>query len=650
MLSPLFAPWPGGELATVLTTVTLLVLVEGGREGGKPRAQQFLRTPESVVVRPGDSVVLPCLLENKGGECRWEKDGLPVGLFPHKYRMIGGEGGDCSLEISDARLEWDDGLWQCQVSASNIVLSDSLISPEARLTVLTPPSSLTITEELGCLVSLASPPPAISVLLEDRLVASSQQDERLQTGGWRSVVSLAQLRTERNHGLSVTCRAEDRTSGEVLLETRGRLEVPFPPSVLTAGSDSQFYQPGDSALLSCTARGHPPPSITWRRQGEGEGVGEPLQTSEQGRLVILQVDSATAGQYFCSASNQLGEAVSAPVTVSLAQPPSVMNSLLPSRVLLSQGETLRLPCEARALPRPTFRWLQKTNSGDINVVGRQQLLLVPSVDYQHEGDYLCEATNQLGDALSNVITVNIKGRPKLLKTASNHSIQLGKSFRAEIEYCSNPAPDTIELRKDEKLILSNIDGLSISGDRSKSHNCYLAIIRFDSLKKSHSGPYQLFLANSLGNDTFLLQLQVEEQEGLAVEQFVAIGCGTALVVFLLLTLLILSSIRGRQRARKPLVTILTVNSEAETEPGEQGPPQSHHSSQELIETKPAQTSPTPADFSELLFPKSSNCGSMRRKKEEHYQDMINIYNTAIKHNLSSIYDSNYHSRSRNLYF
>ena len=134
-----------------------------------------------------------------------------------------------------------------------------------------------------------------------------------------------------------------------------------------------------------------------------------------------------------------------------------------------------------------------------------------------------------------------------------------------------------------------------------------------------------------------------------MEQFVAIGCGTALVVFLLLTLLILGSIRGRQRVRKPLVTILTVNSEAETEPGEQGPPQSHHSSQELIETKPAQTSPTPADFSELLFPKSSNCGSMRRKKEEHYQDMINIYNTAIKHNLSSIYDANY-KRSRNLYF
>ena len=24
-------------------------------------------------------------MENKGGECRWEKDGSPVGLFPGKY-------------------------------------------------------------------------------------------------------------------------------------------------------------------------------------------------------------------------------------------------------------------------------------------------------------------------------------------------------------------------------------------------------------------------------------------------------------------------------------------------------------------------------------------------------------------------------------
>ena len=94
----------------------------------------------------------------------------------------------------------------------------------------------------------------------------------------------------------------------------------------------------------------------------------------------------------------------------------------------------------------------------------------------------------------------------------------------------------------------------------------------------------------------------------------------------------------------------TLGSEADSESGDQGPPQSHNSSQELLQTKPAQASVSPADFTELLFPKSSNCGSMRRKKEEHYQDMINIYNAAIKHNLSSIYDSNYQRRGRNLYF
>ena len=87
MLMPLFVPWRGGVLLSTLTVTVLVV------SGERPRAQHFLRTPGSLMVSPGDTVVLPCLLENKGGQCRWEKDGLPVGLFAEKYRMVGGREG-----------------------------------------------------------------------------------------------------------------------------------------------------------------------------------------------------------------------------------------------------------------------------------------------------------------------------------------------------------------------------------------------------------------------------------------------------------------------------------------------------------------------------------------------------------------------------
>lgn len=42
----------------------------------------------------------------------------------------------------------------------------------------------------------------------------------------------------------------------------------------------------------------------------------------------------------------------------------------------------------------------------------------------------------------------------------------------------------------------------------------------------------------------------------------------------------------------------------------------------------------PLLYKELGFPKSSNCGSMRKKREAHFEDMINVYSITIKQNLT----------------
>ena len=43
--------------------------------------QEFLEPPTYREVNPGGSVVLTCRVDNKQGECRWEKDGTPVGMY-----------------------------------------------------------------------------------------------------------------------------------------------------------------------------------------------------------------------------------------------------------------------------------------------------------------------------------------------------------------------------------------------------------------------------------------------------------------------------------------------------------------------------------------------------------------------------------------
>ena len=78
--------------------------------------QEFISVPTYSEVNPGQSVTLVCEVAHKGGECRWEKDGNPVGIFEDKYEWAGNlNEGNCSLAILDASSEYDDGVWQCQV-------------------------------------------------------------------------------------------------------------------------------------------------------------------------------------------------------------------------------------------------------------------------------------------------------------------------------------------------------------------------------------------------------------------------------------------------------------------------------------------------------------------------------------------------------
>ena len=98
--------------------------------------QQWSEQPRYQEVNPHGSVIMPCLIINKKGECRWEKDGDPVGMYPTKYEWAGRpEDGDCSIRILDASLEFDDGVWQCQVTPTSFLFKDSLISEGAELVV-----------------------------------------------------------------------------------------------------------------------------------------------------------------------------------------------------------------------------------------------------------------------------------------------------------------------------------------------------------------------------------------------------------------------------------------------------------------------------------------------------------------------------------
>lgn len=105
--------------------------------------QRFAEQPKYTEVNPGQDALLVCKVIDKRGVCSWQKDNKPVGIYPKKYEWASqyglGQtthvGGDCSLWVRAAQLEFDDGLWECQVTASDFTTQDALTSQPVRLVV-----------------------------------------------------------------------------------------------------------------------------------------------------------------------------------------------------------------------------------------------------------------------------------------------------------------------------------------------------------------------------------------------------------------------------------------------------------------------------------------------------------------------------------
>ena len=72
---------------------------------------------------------------------------------------------------------------------------------------------------------------------------------------------------------------------------------------------------GQTALLKCTAEGHPPPQVTWSKVKSSLPVGRHVVESS-GALIIKNVKPEDDGVYSCRAENLLGSVnASAKLTV-----------------------------------------------------------------------------------------------------------------------------------------------------------------------------------------------------------------------------------------------------------------------------------------------------------------------------------------------
>jgi len=527
--------------------------------------QKFVTTPSLVVVAPGHNTTLACLVQNMGGECRWQKDGKPVGMYPGKYSLAQlGTAGDCSLTISSVDLRLDDGEWECQVTSTSFTTQDALASSSTRLTVQVPPASIkiqalspgskdmlregdmiTVTEDkletITCMTRHSNPAPFISWQLGNQLLLSTQQtntseEEEADSGKWRSEAVLTHSFVKSDAGKQLWCIVKHAAYPGGEKRSSAMLDVLYKPTVNIVRVDSPVLEDGlGSVSLTCTDQSNPPARVTWSKVGDTSG---PHHTKE---LQLNPIRRQQAGTYICQAENSVGRSEPKQTVVEVLYTPIITSTQPLDKVSVMVHNRTVLTCTAEGNPAPKYQWIQTLSSTAERKRSYTAELVIEDVGYEDQGEYKCVAINVIGgerrEEKSEAVKVEVTGVPQVVKQVGEVVGIHGSDVRLEAEFCSDPMPieNTWEWGGVVLPSGSEVDGRYKAELLSHPHmeDCYISRLTVRRAGKEDSMRYIVRVENEHGQDTVPVLLNVKAPVPLAS----VIAAASVLSISLLLLLI-----------------------------------------------------------------------------------------------------------------
>ncbi|XP_075148408.1 uncharacterized protein LOC142222260 [Haematobia irritans] len=550
--------------------------------------QRFAEQPKYSEVNPGQDALLTCKVIDKRGTCSWQKDNKPVGIYAKKYEWAarpssspsGGLhldlhpppmqiGGDCSLWIRSATLDFDDGLWECQVTASDFTTQDALTSQPVRLVVRVAPQrprleyegshvppGHNITVDSGslatvkCVSHYGNPPATLKWFLGDQEIepihpqTNSTEPDNARTWSATSVVQLTAMR--ERHGDILRCLAYHESYTAKTVPVEARLDVKYAPTIRLIGSpEIDLEEDKDALILRCVADANPPASIVWRRAGRSEIA------SLQETLQLRPVGRRDAGLYTCQAQNSVGTSEQLSVQLDVKYPPKIL-SAGPDRLTTAPLFTpAAFECVADGNPMPSFKWVQRISHGSKYVErGNEPRLVIDNVTYDYQGEYECHATNYINGqervAISDPVSLQVVGAPQVLRLhPSMHTVLVKRGDPASLTLvvCADPRPTRVawewgSLRLDAGSSIDRFRADDLLQDSRE--DCYLSTLHIHHASEHDARPYYLVVENERGTDRHAIQLNVEGTftEPLEMSYLLGIAGGCLAALFLLICLCI----------------------------------------------------------------------------------------------------------------
>ncbi|KAG9473293.1 hypothetical protein GDO78_019504 [Eleutherodactylus coqui] len=441
---------------------------------------------QELTAKEGAEVLLQCKTSGlPTPHVEWTKDEQPLSPGDPQIQLL--EGGQV-LRVNRTRLS-HQGRYQCLAfnHAGQQV-------KDFNLKILTPPTVWSSNEttsvasllhgsvELKC-EAKGSPPPSITWFKDRRPIVSSPKSTYRDSGR-----SLQLSKVQQSDAALYTCRANNHAG---TVEKSYLLEVYVAPHMEGAGEKPLTIKAtlGNPLDLECSATGHPPPVLSWLKDGLMVSERDGLQIKDGGRsLHFLSVTDSAQGDYTCVAISLAGE-TTLRYSVEVLIPPNVQIGDGSGLVTITVNDALDLSCFVTGHPTPRVWWLRNgylvADQDGLEVLDSGRILSIRQIQPGHGGKYSCKAEGEAGTAEA-AVDVFVQELPMATITGgSSVSANLREPVTLECNVSGTPAP-TVTWWKDGLQLQARGSTLQIAALAIDDEGVYMCVATNDAGEGRHA--------------------------------------------------------------------------------------------------------------------------------------------------------------------